>query len=146
MTLKRFTFFLLCIALLAVSACGSRTDRQSMLNAAVKNLQTALEKKDADAVLALLHPEFSGQQADQDREWARQTMKLMFLRYKNIRIVVLSQDSRVGDRTADIGSTDASVTLTGAEGLIPDSAQHYQVKLEWRWFDKQYKLFRLHWE
>jgi len=146
MTLKRFTFLLLCVALLAVSACGSGTDRQSLLNAAVKNLQTALEKKDADAVLALLHPEFSGQDASNDREWAKQTMKLMFLRYKNIRIVVLSQDSRIGDRTADIGATDASVTLTGAEGLIPDSAQHYQVKLEWRWIDKQYKLFRLHWE
>ena len=39
-----------------------------------------------------------------------------------------------------------AVTLTGAEGLLPDSASHYQVKLEWWLEDGQWQLARLNWE
>ena len=36
--------------------------------------------------------------------------------------------------------------LTGAEGLIPDSARLYDVKLEWWLDDGEWKLARLDWE
>ncbi|MDR2244427.1 MAG: hypothetical protein LBE15_03335 [Burkholderiales bacterium] len=143
MILKRFIPLLLCIFLIA--ACG-RSDPQAALNAAVKNLQTSLEKKDTNAVMTLLHPDFSAQQPENNREWAKQTMTLMFLRYKNINVIALSQDSRIDSRIPSRAFTDANVALTGAEGLIPDRAQHYQVKLEWRLVDKDWKLIRLQWE
>ncbi|MDR2710588.1 MAG: nuclear transport factor 2 family protein [Burkholderiales bacterium] len=146
MLLKRLAFFSLCVFLLAAGVSCTRSDPQAALDAAVKSLQTSLEKKDADAVMALLHPDFSAQQSENDLEWARQTMRLMFLRYKNIHIVVFSQNSRISDRAGSVAATDAEVALTGAEGLIPDSARHYHVKLDWRLMDKQWKLIGLRWE
>ncbi|MDR0247452.1 MAG: hypothetical protein LBI16_03525 [Burkholderiales bacterium] len=141
--MKRFIPLLLCMILLA--ACG-HSDPQVALDTAVKNLQTSLEKKDTSAVMALLHPDFSAQQPENGREWAKQTMALMFLRYKNINIVALSKDSQIDSRVSSRAFTDASVALAGAEGLIPDSARHYRVKLEWRLIDKEWKLIRLQWE
>ncbi|MDR0275426.1 MAG: nuclear transport factor 2 family protein [Burkholderiaceae bacterium] len=141
--MKRLIAFLLCVFLLA--ACG-RSDPQAALEAAVKNLQVSLEKKDTDAVLALLHPDFSAQQPQDGREWARQTMTLLFLRHKNIGVIALSQDSRIDPKVPSLAFTDASVALTGAEGLIPDSARQYRVKLQWRLVGKQWKLIQLQWE
>ncbi|MCL2345661.1 MAG: hypothetical protein FWC58_07400 [Desulfobulbus sp.] len=141
MNLKRF--ILLCAMLLA--ACG-RSDPQAALNTAARNLQTALENKDAGAVMALLHPDFTAQQPEDNREWAKRTMTLMFLRHKNIQIIALSQHSQIDPQVSSRAFTDAEVALTGAAGLIPDSAAHYRVRLEWSWLDQQWKLIRLQWE
>ena len=46
----------------------------------------------------------------------------------------------------DKGYTQAQIALTGAEGLIPDSAAQYQVKLEWWLHDGEWQLARLDWE
>ncbi|MDR0770646.1 MAG: hypothetical protein LBE75_05560 [Burkholderiales bacterium] len=143
LTLNLKRLILLCVILLV--ACG-RSDPQAALEAAAKNLQAALENKDASAVMALLHPDFSAQRPEDDREWAKQMMTLMFLRYKNIRIIALTQNNRIDPQIASRAFTDAEIALTGAEGLIPDSARHYRAKLEWRLLDKQWKLIRLQWE
>ena len=44
------------------------------------------------------------------------------------------------------GHSQAQVALTGAEGLIPDSARHYAVKLEWWSEGDEWQLARLRWE
>ncbi len=143
MRLRLLLLLPLCAVLL--SACG-RSDPQAALNAAVKDFQTALENKDPGAVMALLHPDFSAQQPENGREWAQETMRLMFLRYKNIKVIALSQNGRVDPHVSSRAVTDADIALTGAEGLIPDSARHYRVQLEWRLLDNQWKLIRLQWE
>lgn len=136
-------FILLCAILLA--ACG-RSDPQAVLDAAARNLQTALESKDTSAVMALLHPDFAAQQPEDNREWAKRTMTAMFLRHRNIQVIALLQKSWIDSQASSRAFTDAQVALTGAEGLIPDSARQYRVKLEWSLHDKQWKLFRLQWE
>jgi len=136
-------FILLCAILLA--ACG-RSDPQAVLDAAARNLQTALESKDTSAVMALLHPDFAAQQPEDNREWAKRTMTAMFLRHRNIQVIALLQKSWIDPQASSRAFTDAQVALTGAEGLIPDSARQYRVKLEWSLHDKQWKLFRLQWE
>jgi len=141
MNWRRFVLF--CAILLA--ACG-RSDPQAALDAAAKNLQTALENKDSSAVMALLHPDFSAQQPEDDREWAKRTMTAMFLRHKNIQVIALLPKNWIDPQAPSRAFTDAQVALTGAEGLIPDSARQYRVTLEWRWLDKQWKLIRLQWE
>ena len=137
---------LICLLLFVLVGGCARPDPQVALEAAVKNLQTALEKKDTDAVLALLHPDFSGQQPQDGREWAKQTMTLLFLRHKNIGILALSQESKIDPKVPTLAFTDASVALTGAEGLLPDSARSYRVKLQWRLVGKEWKLIELRWE
>jgi hypothetical protein len=128
-----------------LTGCGAKDDPQASLEAAVQQLQDNLEAKDTGAVLEQLHPQFAAQQ-EFDRDWARRTMALLFLRHKHVRVIALTKNSRLDPTYSEKGHSQAQVALTGAEGLIPDSARHYGVKLEWWREGEQWQLARLHWE
>jgi hypothetical protein len=144
MSARKFALsFMLLFSLLA--GCGAHDDPQVALEAAVQRLQDNLETKQTGAVLEQLHPQFAAQQ-ELDRDWARRTMTLLFLRHKQVKVLALSKSSRIDATYAEKGHSEAQVALTGAEGLIPDSARHYGVSLEW-WLDAgEWKLARLNWE
>ncbi|RIA34742.1 hypothetical protein DFO61_1396 [Ectopseudomonas oleovorans] len=130
---------------LLLSGCGGRDDPQAALEAAVQKLQDNIEAKGTGAVMDQLHAEFLARQ-ELDRNWAQRTMALLFLRHKNIKVIALGKNSWIDPAISSKGYTEAQVGLTGAEGLIPDSARHYSVKLEW-WLDgDDWKLARLDWE
>lgn len=135
--------FLMLVTLLA--GCGARDDPQTALEAAVQQLQDNLEAKKTNAVLEQLHPQFSARQ-ELDRDWAKRTMTLLFLRHQQVRVLALSKSSHLDPTYSEKGHTEAQVALTGAEGLIPDSARHYGVKLEWWLEGDEWKLARLNWE
>lgn len=144
MSIRKFATPLLLLALL-LSGCGAKDTPQARLEAAVQQLQDNLEAKKTAAVLDQLHGEFRAQQTN-DRDWAKRTMTLLFLRHNTVKVLALSKNSRVDTTYHDKGYTDAQVALTGAEGLIPDSARHYTVKLEWWQDDREWKLARLEWQ
>ena len=96
-------------------------------------------------MLEQLHAQFSAQQ-QYDREWAKRTMLMLFMRHQNVRVLALSQNSYLDPTYRERGHSDLQVALTGAEGLLPDSASHYKVKLEWWLEDGQWQLARLNWE
>jgi len=130
---------------LLLGGCGGKDAPQAALEAAVQQLQDDIEAKDTGAVMAQLHPDFLARQ-ELDREWAKRTMTLLFLRHKNIKVIALGKNSWIDAAISSKGYTEAQVGLSGAEGLIPDSARHYSVKLEW-WLDgSEWKLARLDWE
>jgi len=141
MPLRLFAPLLLLIGLL-LGGC-SRDDPQAALEAAVQQLQDSLEAKKTSAVLEQLHPEFSAQ-GQHDLQWAKRTMVLLFMRHQNVKVIALSKASRID--SPEKGLTEAQLALTGAEGLIPDQAGHYSVKLEWWLDDGEWKLARLDWE
>ncbi|MBC9249037.1 hypothetical protein A9179_01985 [Pseudomonas alcaligenes] len=134
-------FLLICVLL---GGC-TPSDPQAAVEAAVQQLQDNLEAKSASAVIEQLHPQFRAQQ-QYDRQWAQRTMALLFLRHKQVRVLALSKSSAVDATYRSKGHTRAEIALTGAEGLIPDSASHYSVTLEWWLEDDQWKLARLDWE
>lgn len=140
--LTRLWFLVLALTLL--SGC-SRSDPQAALEAAVQQLQENLEGKRNGAVMEQLHPQFSAQQ-EYDREWAKRTMLGLFMRYQNVRVIALSKTSRLDPASSTKGYTEAQVAVTGAEGLIPDSANHYSVELEWWLEGGEWKLARLDWK
>lgn len=144
MSARRFAL-LLVLPFILLSGCGAKDDPQASLEAALQRLQDNLQAKDSGAVLEQLHPQFSAQQAF-DRDWARRTMALLFLRHKNVRVIALSKNSWIDSTYSEKGHSQAQIALTGAAGLIPDSAQHYGVKLEWWREGEQWQLARLHWE
>jgi hypothetical protein len=144
MSARRFAL-LLVLPFILLSGCDAKDDPQASLEAALQRLQDNLEAKDSGAVLEQLHPQFSAQQ-EFDRDWARRTMALLFLRHKNVRVIALSKNSRLDPTYSEKGHTEAQVALTGAEGLIPDSARHYGVKLEWWREGDEWQLARLRWE
>jgi len=133
--------FLLIILLMGCQ----KNDPQAALEEAVKQLQDNLENKRTGAVLEQLTADFRTQAGD-DRNWARQTMMGLFMRYKNIRIVAPTKRSWIDSAIRSRGFTEASVGLSGAEGLLPDSARLYQARLEWRLDDGKWKLARLAWQ
>lgn len=143
MPIRKFALPLLFALLLA--GCAAQDDPQATLEAAVQQLQDNLQAKKTAAVLEQLHGEFLAQQTN-DRDWAKRTMTLLFLRHNNVKVLALSKDSRIDTTYRDKGYTDAQVALTGAEGLIPDSARHVNVKLEWWQDDGEWRLARLEWD
>jgi hypothetical protein len=143
MRLRLFTLTGL-IILGLLSGCG-RDDPQSALQAAVQELQDNLETKQTSAVLAQLHPQFSANQ-EYDRDWAKRTMLMVFLRHQKVSVIAFSKTSKIDPTYPDRGNTDAEIALTGATGLLPDNAAHYHVQLQWWREDGEWKLARLNWQ
>ncbi len=135
----------LVVSALALLGCGQPDDPQAALDATVQRLQDALEAKDTDAVLDLLDAKFRAQD-DLDREWARKTMALMFLRYQQVKVIAVTRRSRVDAAGGQTGRTEAQVLVTGAQGLIPERAAPYAVQLEWWREGGDWKLRDLRWE
>lgn len=139
---RRFVpFWLMLLALLG--GCGS-SDPQQALDDAVVRLQDNLEAKRTTAVMNQLHADFRAQD-NLDREWAKRTMTVLFMRHQNVKVIALSKRNRLDPVYPSKAYTDAQVALTGAEGLLPDSARHYSVRLEWWLEDDDWQLARLQW-
>ncbi|MGY4531644.1 hypothetical protein ACVW0Y_000754 [Pseudomonas sp. TE3786] len=136
--------WIVALALTLLAGC-SRSDPQAALEAAVQQLQENLEGKRSGEVLEQLHPEFRAQQQF-DREWAKRTLLGLFLRYQNVRVIALSKSSSLDSSVSTKGYTEAQVAVTGAQGLIPDNANHYSVKLEWWLEGDEWKLARMDWK
>lgn len=145
MSMRHLAWSLLVSLTLLLVGCGGRDDPQAALEAAVQQLQDNIEAKSTSAVLEQLHGDFLARQT-LDREWAKRTMTLLFPRHKHIKVLALGKNSWIDAAISSKGHTEAQVALTGAEGLIPDSARHYSVKLEWWLDDGEWKLARLDWE
>ncbi|MBA4214395.1 MAG: hypothetical protein C0449_15090 [Polaromonas sp.] len=137
------TSMLLALALI-LSGC-SKADPQAQLEAAVQKLQDSLEAKDTSAVIDQLDASFQAQDG-LDREWARKTMTLMFLRYASVKVIAVTRKSSIDPTAAQSGLTQAQVLVTGAQGLIPERAAPYDVRLEWRRVSDEWKLTRITWE
>jgi len=142
--MPRKLFLSLLLTLFALAGCG-RDDPRAQLDAAVEQLQGNLEAKNSGAVIDQLAGDFRAN-GEFDRDWARSTMTLMFLRHQQVKVILLSSDSRLDPTYPNRGHTAAQVALTGAENLIPDSAGHYAVKLEWWREGSDWKLARLDWQ
>jgi len=144
MTHRHFLAWLLLALALSLSACG-KADPQAQLEAAVQQLQDNLEAKDTRAVIDQLDAGFQAQEG-LDRDWARQTMTLMFLRYASVKVIAVTRKSSIDPTAPQNGLTQAQVLVTGAQGLIPERAEPYSVKLEWRYVSDDWKLTRLSWD
>ncbi len=142
--MPRKLFLSLFLLAFLLTGCG-HDDPRAQLDAAVKQLQDSLEAKNSGAVMEQLHGDFRAN-GELDRDWARRTMTLMFLRHQQIKVIVLSSESQLDPTYSSRGHTQAQVVLTGADNLIPDSAAHYSVKLEWRREGSGWKLARLDWQ
>jgi len=138
----------LAVAFMAVAlmlvGCG-RDDPEAALQAAIESLQESIESKDASRLMDLIHQEFSANQ-EADRDWARRTATLMFLRHRNVHVIALNSRSWIDPTYPDKGYSEAQVALTGAEALLPQRLGHYNARLEWWLADGKWQLARLNWD
>jgi hypothetical protein len=96
-------------------------------------------------VMDLLDPHFQGS-ANLDHAGTRRLLTATFLRYQNIRVIAMSSSHHIDPQTPTLGRSEAQVLVTGAQGLVPERAEPYGVKLEWRQVGGDWKLSDLRWE
>lgn len=141
-TTRRAALVGLGAALLA--ACG-KDDPQARLEAAAKALQAAIEARHTGDVMDLLDEHFQGS-GNLDRDGTRRLLTATFLRYQNIQVMAMSSRHRVDPQTPTLGVSEAQVLVTGAQGLVPERAEPYKVRLEWRLVGGDWKLADLRWD
>ncbi len=144
--MKKRKFFLCSLILVFLAIGCSQSNQQAALDKAADDLQAALEAKDTNRVLDMLHENFSAQAADNDKEWARRTMTGLFLRYKNIKIVALNVRNEIDEKLSVQAISRGEVALVGADGLIQGNASHYRVEVEWRYDGGQWKVIHIKWQ
>lgn len=127
-------------------ACGKPDGPQAELEAAVQRLQAALKAKQTGEVMAMLDARFRAQD-ELDAEWARSTMTLAFLRFKQVRVIAVNRHSHLEEGSGGrVGRTTAQVLVTGAQGLIPERAEPYALELVWWRESDDWKLRDLRWQ
>lgn len=129
---------------LAIAAC-STSSPEDALNKAAKQLQSNLEEKNAGAVVKQLHTDFQAQQ-HHDKQAAHQQMLGLFLRYRNVNIIVLNRQCQLDKGFNYRGQCTAQVTVTGAQGLIPERLDYYQVSSQWELESGDWLLHGLDWQ
>ena len=93
----------------------------------------------------LLHPEIIAQ-SQYDQDWADRTLRLMFLRNQRINVLVTQQRTEIDPGYEQRAESEARVTLTGAERLIPNSAGQYDIRLLWEDVDGRWLLRDINWQ
>ncbi|SEL19218.1 hypothetical protein SAMN05216214_10942 [Atopomonas hussainii] len=135
----------LCLSVLALSMTGcSKPDPLAQLEEEARLLADNLDNKRTSKVMDQLHAQFHAQGSEYDRDWAKRTMTLLFLRHNNVHVLPLGVQNRV--LSAERGETTAQVTLAGAAQLLPNAASSYAVRLEWWREGDRWQLARLTWE
>jgi len=141
---RRRTVLAMLVASAVLAACG-KDDPQAKLEAAVKALQAAIEARDTGDVMDLLDEHFQGS-GNLDRDGTRRMLTATFLRFKSIKVIAMSSQARVDPQTPTLGRVEAQVLVTGAQGLIPERAEPYGVRMEWRLVGGDWKLGDLRWD
>jgi hypothetical protein len=127
-----------------LAACG-KGDPQAKLEAAVRALQAAIEARDTGDVMDLLDEHFQGS-GNLDRDGTRRLLTATFLRFQNIKVIAASLNAQVDPQAPTLGRVEAQVLVTGAQGLIPERAEPYAVRMEWRLVGGDWKLGDLRWD
>ena len=140
------------IAILLVTLCAAcaKTPPEEAVRAEISAIENALAEHDNRGVRAHLAPGFQGGPADTpaqlDHGGVQRLLAGYFLRYPNIGMVVtgLTVTPLAHDPTQ--AWSEASVLLTGADGLIPDAGRIYKVRGLWLKADGDWRLQQLSWE
>jgi len=140
--LRSALILLLACCVAALPACR-RAAPEQRLRDTVAELQQAIDGRDAKAVEAVLADDFVGNDG-LDRVAVRRLAAAIFLQHREVAV-------RLG--ALDVVLTDAdhaTVTFTaavsgGSGGLLPDSAQIYDVRTGWRLQDGDWRMTTAEW-
>lgn len=142
--MKKLKITLSVLALAVLMGCGKK-DPQNALEQAAQDLQDAIAARQTGKAMERIHADFQGA-SGMDRQQARQMMTGLFLRYQNIGLLVVGRECRLDKGFYDRGHCSARVGVTGAQGLIPERADLYQVESTWQLAGKEWQLREIRWE
>ncbi len=142
---RRVALIVIAAATAAALAACTRTDPEQQLLETAQALQAAIEARDTGDVMDLVDEHFRGS-ANLDPDSARRMLMATFLRYQNIKVVALAPSVRIDPSAPTLGVIESPVVVTGAQGLVPERAEPYTVRTEWRLVKGDWKLSDLRWE
>lgn len=131
-------------AIFTLSACSKQPDEQ-ILRSKLAAMAEAIEEKKPSDVMDQLHEDFFANDGI-DKRAVRRMLALHFLRNKKIFVTIPKADVSLDSVYGDRATLHFAVLLTGAQGLIPDRGNLYNVTSHWIKDSDQWQLRRLHWE
>ena len=134
-------WWLLMLMLVLLAGC-SRGDPETALRKAVDGLHQAVEARDPAAVQQLLAADFIGNDG-LDRDGARRLMAAMLLRHRELGSTLGPLQVTMAEGHADVRFQ--AMLRGGSGGLLPDSAQLYDVRSSWRVEGGDWKLYHVRW-
>ncbi len=140
---RRFLLPLLALVL-SISACSREPDEQQIQHA-LETIIGGIEQKDRSAVLERLSPDFSTRHG-QDRDAIEKLLTLHFLRRNQIGVTLIQQQTEVDPLYPDRARSQGQVLLTGADRWLPHEGRLLRVEAQWRREERDWLLYRLHWE
>ncbi|RLT92997.1 nuclear transport factor 2 family protein [Ketobacter sp.] len=132
---------LLVTLLSSLLACSPPDSAEQIIAEHIATLETAIEEKDPDPVLALIHDNFSTR-TGVDKLWVKRTMAFYMLKHANIAILTSGLHIEVLDDTATARLT---AVVSGGQGLIPEQGALYQIETEWRLHEGDWQLIYGDW-
>lgn len=117
---------------------------------AITDIEQAISARDNAGVREHLTDDFQGGPGDAagslDKRGAQRMLAGYFLRYKNIGVVVTAITVEPLAHDPEQAWSEATVVLTGTEGLIPETGRAYSVRGLWQYRDGAWRLAQLGWE
>jgi len=139
------------VALLALMlmAC-ERPAPETGIREAIAGIEQALGARDNAGVREHLTDDFQGGPGDAASSLDQRSVQRMlagyFLRYKNIGVVVTAISVEPLAHDPEQAWSEATVLLTGTEGVVPERGQAYSVRGLWQFRDGEWRLAQLSWE
>ena len=139
---RGWAWFPIVMALAIALAACTRTPPEDKLRATIAGMQDAIGKRDVSALRDAMAGDFIGPDG-LDRDGARRIAQVMFLRYREVGVVLGPLDVELAAQHATVRF---SATLTGGAGMLPDSGQIYDVETGWRLEDGEWRLVNANWK
>ncbi|HPR06084.1 MAG TPA: hypothetical protein PK620_11585 [Denitromonas sp.] len=140
----------LCLALLTALVACQKTSPEQTIGEAIARIEQGIASHQNADVRAELADAFRGgpntEPGQLDKTGVQRLLAAYFLRYKNIRVGVTGVSVEPLSHTPDQAWSTASVVLTGAEGLIPETGRIYQLRGLWVREGGDWQLRELQWE
>jgi hypothetical protein len=132
------------ITLCLLVACSKTAPEEAIL-ANIDAMQLAVSERNNGDLVAHVSDNFSGHH-DMDKKELRKMIMGMFLRYKNINVVVTRMQILHDPRRPNIAQMDGIILVTGAQGLVPQDGRLLQVTGTWQNDGGDWYLANADWE
>lgn len=121
----------------------SDTPAQEQIKAHINQLADAIETKQPDEALALIHENFVSEKG-QDKKWVKRTLLIHTIRHDKIQLVLSNIHVELKDPQTALATFH--VIATGGKGLIPDQGSAYKMHTEWRTDSGDWRLVYTKWD
>ena len=120
-----------------LAACSEDTPEQRLRDT-IATMEEAVETKKPGDFIAHVTDDFSGDRGQFDRQSLRGFLAAQMMRKESIGVTLGPLDVKMHGERATVR---VDVLLTGAEGVIPNSADHLDIESGWKLVDGEWQCY-----